>query len=68
MLYLVEDTARRYAQSPGAVTYADADSRVRPLIAAYRRLGLEPGSRVALGLDNRPEFFYHCARPERAAH
>ena len=35
------------------------DDRVRPLIAAYRRLELEPGSRVALGLDNRPEFFYH---------
>lgn len=59
MLYVVEDTARRYARSPGAVTYSDADARVRPLIAAYRRLGLEPGSRVALGLDNRPEFFYH---------
>ena len=59
LLYLVEDTARRYAQSPGLLTYADAHDRVRPLIAAYRRLGIEPGSRVALGLDNRPEFFYH---------
>ena len=59
MLHLVEDTARRYGQQPGTVTYADAQGRVGPLIAAYRRLGLEPGSRVALGLDNRPEFFYH---------
>ena len=59
MLHLVEDTARRYGQQPGTVTYAEAQSQVGPLIAAYRRLGLEPGSRVALGLDNRPEFFYH---------
>ena len=49
MLHLVEDTARRYGQQPGTVTYADAQGRVGPLIAAYRRLGLEPGSRVALG-------------------
>ena len=59
MLYLVEDTARRYGDSPGAIGYAEADAQVRPLIAAYRSLGLAPGSRVALGLDNRPEFFYH---------
>ena len=59
MLYLVEDTARRYGQGRGTVTFADVRDRVEPLIASYRRLGIEPGSRVALALDNRPEFFYH---------
>ena len=59
MLCIAADTARRYGQSPRAITYRDADARVRSLIAAYRELGLRPHTRVALGLDNRPEFFYH---------
>lgn len=59
MLHLVADTARRYGNAPGTVSYRDAHARVRRCIAAYRGLGLAPGTRVALGLDNRPEFFYH---------
>ena len=59
MLYVAEDTARRYGQSPECISYAGAGARIGPLIAAYRSLELAPGGRVALGLDNRPEFFYH---------
>ena len=59
MLCIVTDTARRYGYEPASISYRDAHARVRRLIAAYRSLGLAPGSRVALGLDNRPEFFYH---------
>lgn len=59
MLQLVADTARRYGRDPGIVTYRDADAQVTQCIAAYRGLGLQPRTRVALGLDNRPEFFYH---------
>lgn len=59
MLYLVADTAQRYEQSAGVVSYRLADDRVQRLIAAYNAIGVPPGVRVALGLDNRPEFFYH---------
>ena len=59
MLHIVADTARRYGQGSGVVTYREANDRVQHLIAAYHALGVYPGVRVALGLDNRPEFFYH---------
>ena len=59
MLCLVADTAERYGQKPRSITYRQADQQVRRLIAAYRNRGVAPQSRVALGLDNRPQFFYH---------
>jgi len=59
MLRTVADTAQRYGQSPASITYRQVDQRVSGLIAAYRALGLPPRIRVALALDNRPEFFYH---------
>ena len=59
MLRMVTDTARRYQRSAEVITYRDAEAQVRQLIAAYRALGVAPGDRVALALDNRPEFFYH---------
>ncbi len=59
MLRIVADTAARYEQMPGAITYRHAATEVGQLLAAYRALGVAPGDRVALALDNRPEFFYH---------
>lgn len=58
-LYLVTDTAARYGVESGAMTYAEADREVSRLIGGYRAFGWPAGSRVALGLDNRPESFTH---------
>jgi len=58
-LHLVEDTAQRYHQDAGGVSYASALQEVDRLTTSYHAFGLNVGDRVALALDNRPEFFYH---------
>ena len=40
-------------------TYAEAHERIGDLAARYRKRGYGPGHRVALQLDNRPEFPLH---------
>lgn len=58
-LCLVSDTARRYDVPAGELTYGEALARVRTLVDAHASLGLQPGQRVALALDNRPAYFLH---------
>ena len=58
-LHLVSDTAERYGVKPGSITYGEADQEIKRLAAAYSALGIEQNQRVAIGLDNRPECFYH---------
>ena len=41
------------------ISYAQAAARVEALLGDYRRAGYGPGHRVALLLQNRPDFFYH---------
>ena len=58
-LHLVSDTAQRYGRSPGSISYAEAERAVAGIAAAYQQMGVKGGQRVALALDNRPEFFEH---------
>ena len=48
-----------YAQGPIALTYADALAQVDRLAQCYRSAGLGAGHRIALLLENRPDFFLH---------
>ena len=58
-LHLVADTASRYGQSATTFSYANGVSEVTRLVEHYRLLSVQRGQRVAIGLDNRPEFFFH---------
>ena len=58
-LHLVPDTAERYGIAPGAMSYAEVAGEVQSLSACYASLDLQPGQRVGLALDNRPEAFTH---------
>ena len=48
-----------YADGPIELTYGEADEQVARLRENYRRAGYGSGHRVALMLQNRPEFFLH---------
>ena len=58
-LHLVSDTATRYGVKAGSITYHDANEEIAKLAAAYSLLDIRENQRVALGLDNRPECFFH---------
>lgn len=45
--------------SPVTLTYATARIAVEQIAARFTTAGFEPGHRVALALDNRPEFFLY---------
>ncbi len=49
--------ARDYCPDGLELTYAETDARVRRLMESYREAGYGVGHRVALLLENRPEFF-----------
>ena len=51
--------ARGYAPDAITITYAEARQRVDELRRAYAGAGYARGHRVAVALDNRPEFFLH---------
>lgn len=59
--FLCAPAAPGRAWHPGGVefTYARAQAETQRLRAAYRDAGYGPGHRVALLLENRPEFFLH---------
>ncbi|GIX12874.1 MAG: ATP-dependent acyl-CoA ligase [Paracoccaceae bacterium] len=57
MLAVLPETAAAYGIAAGEITYAEAARRVDALIADWRAAGAEPGQRVMLLLENRPEFF-----------
>lgn len=50
---------RPYHRNGYQITFAQAGREVDALIARYRSAGYGPGHRVALLLDNRPEYFLH---------
>ena len=58
-LHLVSDTAERYDSPAGSISYRQAGEEVSRLACAYTRIGISENQRVAIGLDNRPECFYH---------
>lgn len=59
MLYLPELTAKLYGTTASTFTYADVRRLTDHAFDAYRSAGFGAGDRVALILENRPEFFVH---------
>jgi acyl-CoA synthetase (AMP-forming)/AMP-acid ligase II len=53
------ETASLYRLAKTDFTYDQAGAAVQSLMATYDRIGLRPGMRVGLALENRPEFFLH---------
>ena len=58
-LYVPTDVASTYGVAAGAISYRDADAKVRTLTAFYDDAGYRRGHRVGLMVDNRPDFFWH---------
>ncbi len=56
---VLSETAETYRIAAGAVSFAQAWSRVEKLREEYRSAGLSYGQRVGLLLENRPEFLLH---------
>ena len=56
---VLPETAAAYGIVAGEMSFAEAAARVAVLAAAYRAAGYGPGHRVALLLENRPEFLLH---------
>ncbi|MDQ8727485.1 AMP-binding protein [Bradyrhizobium sp. LHD-71] len=50
---------RPYHQNGYEISFAQAGREVSALVARYRSAGFGPGHRVAVLLDNRPEYFLH---------
>ncbi len=53
------DAERRWAPEGVQYTYAQGAARVAQLATIYRDAGLGVGHRVALSIDNHPDFFLH---------
>lgn len=58
-LHIPAEACRDYADGPITLTYGEAAARVDALASRLRAAGYGPGHRVALALDNRPEFFLY---------
>jgi acyl-coenzyme A synthetase/AMP-(fatty) acid ligase len=58
-LHVPAEACRDYSDSALTLTYGEAADRVAQLIARFQKAGYRAGHRVALALDNRPEFFIH---------
>ncbi len=58
-LHIPAEACRDYADGPITLTYSEAATRVDALASQLRAAGYGPGHRVALALDNRPEFFLY---------
>jgi acyl-CoA synthetase (AMP-forming)/AMP-acid ligase II len=56
-LHVPADACREYADGPLTLAYDEARARIDTLASRLRAAGYGPGHRVALALDNRPEFF-----------
>jgi acyl-coenzyme A synthetase/AMP-(fatty) acid ligase len=56
-LHVPVEACRGYANGALTLTYGEARARVEALSARLGAAGYGPGHRVALALDNRPEFF-----------
>jgi acyl-CoA synthetase (AMP-forming)/AMP-acid ligase II len=58
-LCVLPETAATYGVPAGEIGFAEMQSRIEPLRAAYATAGYGHGHRVGLLLENRPEFFLH---------
>src|SRR5712664_3047519 len=58
-LHIPADACRDYADGPLTLTYGEARARIEVLASRLRAAGYGRGVRVALALDNRPEFFLY---------
>jgi acyl-coenzyme A synthetase/AMP-(fatty) acid ligase/acetyl-CoA acetyltransferase len=56
-LHIPGDACREYADGSLTLTYGEAENRVNALGSRLKAAGFGPGHRVAIALDNRPEFF-----------
>jgi len=58
-LHVPWEACRDYSPIAPTVTYSDARVRMAALAARFRAAGYGAGHRIAIALDNRPEFFLH---------
>ena len=58
-LHVPAEACRHYADSALTLRYAQAAAQVALIAGHIHKAGYRPGHRVALALDNRPEFFLH---------
>jgi acyl-CoA synthetase (AMP-forming)/AMP-acid ligase II len=58
-LHVPAEACRGYAEGSLTLCYGEARARVDALASQLRAAGYGPGHRVALALDNRPEFFLY---------
>jgi acyl-CoA synthetase (AMP-forming)/AMP-acid ligase II len=58
-LHVPAEACGDYSDSALTLTYGEAADRVAQLVARFQKAGYRAGHRVALALDNRPEFFIH---------
>ena len=58
-LHVPAEACRDYSDSALTLTYGQAADRVTQLVARFQKAGYRTSHRVALALDNRPEFFIH---------
>ena len=58
-LHVPADACRDYADGPLSMSYGEARARIDALASRIHAAGYGPGHRVAVALDNRPEFFIH---------
>jgi len=58
-LHVPRDAALQYAEGSLTLSYGAARARVDALASHFAAAGYGPGHRVALALDNRPEFFLY---------
>lgn len=58
-LHVPADACRGYADAAVTLTYGEASARIDALTARLQAAGLGRGHRVAIALDNRPDFFLY---------
>jgi len=58
-LCVLAETAQHYGIPARTFSYGEAAAEVSTLIRHYARVGLGPGHRVGLMLENRPAMFFH---------
>jgi acyl-CoA synthetase (AMP-forming)/AMP-acid ligase II len=58
-LHVPADACRAYSDGPLSLSFGEARARIDVLASRFQAAGYEPGHRVALALDNRPDFFLY---------
>jgi len=65
-LHVPAEACRDYAHGSLTLSYGEARARIEVLASRLRAAGYGPGHRVALALDNRPEFFLYFLASAKA--